>query len=470
MNQALKQVLHQKLIQILSRRAHSTQAQSFIRVYGSEHELAVEFDDTDNISDEEERDAYLEKSIVDHTTPNGGRVYVDLKHLEMCTPETSNVLDAIRYEKAMERYCINLLGSTFKPRIYKTCRDEKRSFGAHQNFLTTLRPTVNERKPLLLFSVVEKLLTGAGYQHPDGSYELSQRVPFIEQCLNDDTRDRRALLNLREETLTDAKGFFYRFHHISNDPNMCERALALKMGLWDLVLTLAENALLPNIPYDESKAVDDMKSICRKHSNWTLEGTPQDYRRATDVLRAYHDVMKIEFTGQNALTDKLLLANDETLTLLERIEDEPYALAGKLDWVTKKMLTELCMGNTGLTQESDLIQSINIDYHCIDSGGLFYQTQAQDGWIERWVSDKEIDDALLNPPLTRANVRGRARQLYEQSPLKGQYDLNIRWGRVALQKKKSNSIAWSCELTNNAYHYPEKIDELEKILHTTYDS
>lgn len=454
MQRTLQNTLRERLLNMFSHRA---MPQSFRRVYGSEHELAVEFDE---IGNEDKRDEYLQEIVADHTTYNGGRVYLDLKHLEACTPETSNIPDAIRYEKAMERYCVDYLSNKYKPRIYKISRDDSVSFGAHQNYLTKLPPTAEERSSLILFSVVEKLITGAGYQHPNGSYDISQRMPFIKECLNDDTRYQRPLLNLREERLTSAHGF-YRFHHISNDPNMCEQALALKTGLWDLVLTLAENNLLPDISYDSSKAVKDARTLCRKHSEWTLKGVQM---KATSVLQAYHDVMKAEFAGQDTNTERLLDAFGETITLLDRIEHEPYALAGKLDWVTKKMMIELCMGDTRLSQESGLIRSINLDYHRIDREGLFYQTQAQDSWIERWVTDREIDDAQVSPPLTRAWVRGKARQLYDNSPHKKEYHLTIGWERLLMNRRQDKDVVWSCELPNPAYNYPKKIDELEMIL------
>ncbi len=451
--------MKERIIELLKQRQQKHERKESVlenRLCGIEHEFAVILN---AIEDDEKRDEYLQDLIKGrHYFENGGETYIDLKHLEGCTPIVDNTLDLLRYEKAMEQQIFTLIDKNLNPMVYKTNRDAKVSFGSHLNFSTTIVASEEARAPLLLWSVIEKVITGAGYHYLNGRYDLLQRRPFILEPFSNCTTQRRALLNLRDQ------GDFApwkRFHHISNDGNMCESAVVLKTELWRCMLDLAEANLLPHIPYDTQKAVSDMYSLSEQQAEWSLEGTPVEYRRLTDVYKKYCSAIKGELYGQNAFRDSVIDCFEETVKLLARIKEDPYALAGRLDWVTKKYLIEQYMTDTGLDTGSALIQSIGLDYHRIDSGGLFYQIQDNDGWIERWITEEEIINAMHAPPQTIAAVKGKA-ATYKNKGLRNGGRIELDWNRIAVFDGQANRL-WEYTLESN--QKPDNaIQELEQVL------
>ncbi len=455
------------------------------RVQGLEHEYAIEFPE---IESEDERDRYISGKISQIRTlsapsgeesinltwsfwrnlENGGVFYIDMGHLEGSTPECLDTRELIKQDRAMDLLALKVFGDEYTSLIYKMNRDSKVSFGAHQSFSIKFQPSEETLEPLLLWAVVEKIITGAGYQYPDGQYEVSQRRSFMQQAFSSDAREvgkGRGLLNTREETLTGLHGW-HRFHNISNDANMCQSALAMKQELMRCVLALYEAKLLPKISYytdiNCDLAVKDLDHICCKHEDWTLEGTPADFRKVTSVLRTYEQVMRSELYGQDSFRNCVLDIFRDTIVKLERIKEEPYALAGRLDWVTKKYLIEKILGSDGLGFDNPLIQSITLDYHRIDPNGLFYQT-LQDGWIEQLVSQKEAEDAMNTPPKTRAETRGRIVQKYGDGIFKDGSMLWLYWDTVLVTDKNDKAI-WRRNLDDHRVPNNKIINELEDFL------
>ncbi|MBM3232749.1 hypothetical protein FJZ18_01115 [Candidatus Pacearchaeota archaeon] len=451
------------------------------RVEGFEHEYAIEFDE---IADKDERDNYIVQKLRGaegvnapnvYGMParhrfNGGRVHIDMKHLEGCTPEVTNTLDLLKYDRELDLFVLDLFGPAYKPRIYKMSRDARDTFGGlHRNIMTRLKPDVRDRESLLLWAVVEKVLNGTGYQNPDGQYELLQRRTYIGDALSDNStggKGSRPLLNLREERHCKVDGW-YRFHDIAGDGNMNQVALALSQVLWKCVLQLAEEDKLPRIPYYSGKhsneAVRDMDSICCRHSDWTLKGTPLEFRSLTSVYREFYKVIRGELYGQNTFTDKIIDVFGDTIPALDNINNDPYALAGRLDWVGKKFMIEYFMGATGRGPESNEVQSLNVDYHRIDEGGLFHLTRLNDGWIENEVSDKEARTARNTPPLTRAHARGEIAQAFSEIAMKNGLSILVDWESIALYNK-STSPVWTCNFPRPAHTYVECVSEFKSFI------
>ncbi len=456
------------------------------KVQGLEHEYAIEFP---NIENEDERDRYICEKISQLNTisspahnesimltgaywrnlPNGGVIYCDLEHLEGSTPECLDTRELIKQDRATDFLALNIFDDRdLSPLIYKMNRDSRISFGAHQNFSTRFEPSELTLGPLLLWSVVEKIITGAGYQYPEGQFEISQRKNFIQRAFSLDTRagvTGRGLMNTRNEPLTGLRGW-YRFHHISNDANMCQSALAMKQELMQCVLALHENRLLPQIPYYAEKdcdfAITDLKNVCSQHQDWTLDGTPKEYMKATSVLRKYEEVMRTEFYGQDSFRNLVLDLFRDTIYKLERIKNDPYTLAGRLDWVTKKYLIERMAGADNLEFDSPLIQSINLDYHRIDEGGLFYQTLS-DGWIEQHVSQRDAERGMVIPPKTRAETRGKLVQKYRDGIFKDGSRLWLYWDMALITDKNDREI-WRRNLDDHRIPQNKIIEDLEGFL------
>ncbi len=342
-------------------------------IFGGEQEWSLDLSNNQVLSVEEREKNYnwcLEKmlKLSDHTPNfnrldgrvqllNGGMRYKDqIGVFESCLPETLTMLDLLRYERAEEREVFELAKKVGIEKVYKTTRgmqgNEEKSAGAHQSIFGRIAKTEAAHAPLLLWSVVEKLITGSGYLHPNGEYSVTQRADFITCAIkNGSTDGDRPLLNLRGESLS-AANERHRFHHISNDASISDWAIANKYELWRCVLQLAAVGKLPNIPYwsngNYDQAVRDLKQLSDHHlnpGNWILQGTPVEFRSVLAVLDKYHEVMRIELYGQNSFTDSVIDKLHEIKSGLRKIHTDRYALFGSVDWVTRLWFIENGMSN-----------------------------------------------------------------------------------------------------------------------------
>ena len=101
---------------------------------------------------------------------NGARLYVDHAHPEYSTPEVTNPLDVVRWDKAGERVMAEAARRAAphpgQPAIqlYKNNTDGKgATYGAHENYLMDRRtPFVEISARLIPFFVTRQVFTGAG--------------------------------------------------------------------------------------------------------------------------------------------------------------------------------------------------------------------------------------------------------------------------------------------------------------------
>src|SRR6201986_2179998 len=103
--------------------------------------------------------------------PNGARLYVDHAHPEFSTPEVTNPLDAVRWDKAGElvmleavRRVATMPGVNAPINLYKNNTDNKgASYGAHENYLCSRdTPFASLVRHLVPFFVTRQIITGAG--------------------------------------------------------------------------------------------------------------------------------------------------------------------------------------------------------------------------------------------------------------------------------------------------------------------
>src|SRR6476660_4139398 len=180
---------------------------------------------------------------------NGARLYVDHAHPEFSSPEVTNPLDAVLYDKAGERVmetaarlAAAVPGS--KPlQLYKNNVDGKgASYGTHENYLCRRdTPFPALITGLLPFFASRQVFTGAGRVgigtagQTDG-FPLSQRADYIEVEVGLETTLKRGLINTRVEPHADADRW-RRLHVIIGDANLSEPAIYLKVGTTALVLS-----------------------------------------------------------------------------------------------------------------------------------------------------------------------------------------------------------------------------------------
>ncbi len=404
------------------------------RVYGSEHEYGLVYTDLllpNGMYDVSQGYSRLSRcfpyDLDKNFLPNGGCMYLDRSRPEGCTPPCQNIREYIAYERATERHLLNHIASP-ESVVYRTSGDFYGShFGVHQNYLVRQAHAFYPREwnymrevsetsdsetsdsaqaSLVLWGVVEKLLTGSGFiTQSGGRFLLSHRLQYYQRSFDYVFRIGLfpSIKPIKEEySMCHPPPLCYsRLQIASNDVSMCQSATAMKMELTRCVLHLYEEGLLPHFEYTTSakEALKDARGLCAQTSDWELKYTAPEFRNPLRVHKAFHQCMAGELTGACAGTDEVLAMYGETIQLLRKIKDDPYALKGRLDWVTKKYLLDMYardVGHEGNYRHPAFLD-LSLDYHKIYPEGIFLQSE-QDGWIERWIPESDIERAMHEPP------------------------------------------------------------------------
>ena len=94
-------------------------------------------------------------------------------------------------------------------------------------------------------------------------------------------------------------------------------------------------------------------------------------------------------------------------SVLDRLSEEPRQCARELDWVIKQELLAAYMAKKGIGFDDQRLRMVDLQYHDLRKDkGLYYHLE-RDGFVERMVTDAEIQEAMLRPPTdTRAYFRG----------------------------------------------------------------
>jgi proteasome accessory factor A len=351
---------------------------------------------------------------------NGGRVYIDMGHLEYCTPECATLQDVVRYDRAGDRLlleAVKALGLRDSLSFIRNNIDHHTgaTFGCHENYslLRTAPLSVENVQSLLAFLTLRLLFAGSGRvgqrvfadveanAGPAVDFQISQRADYIETELYEWVQHNRAIINTRDEPLADPRTY-RRLHLLHGDTNVLPSALYLKIGATRLMLDLIESDDLPRIILADS--VDTMRTLSRTvQPPWrvTLDGgTEAD---AVELLRRYRRRAESRFAGRDAETDAIL-------ALWTRVEEglatDPTQLVGVVDWVTKRKLLESFCASEGLDWEDPWLEAQDLEYHQIDpERSLGLALADLDG---PWARGLE-DEATLNLPPgdTRAAIRGK---------------------------------------------------------------
>src|SRR3954466_7670155 len=123
---------------------------------------------------------------------NGARLYVDHAHPEYSTPECTNPMDVVLWDKAGEQIALDATRFAAVPGegdlvLYKNNTDNKgASYGAHENYLVRRSTPFGEIvRHLIPFFVSRQVVCGAGRvgigQDGNGDgFQISQRADYFE--------------------------------------------------------------------------------------------------------------------------------------------------------------------------------------------------------------------------------------------------------------------------------------------------
>jgi proteasome accessory factor A len=358
---------------------------------------------------------------------NGGRLYIDMGHVEYATPECRTVRDLVAYDlagDAMLQAGVEALGVAETVAILKNNIDHRTgaTFGCHENYLMPRHAefTFANVAALLSFLATRQIFTGAGRVGqasplafeveplpPFGrvEFQLSQRADHIVNDIYQWVQFNRAIINARDEPLADHRRY-RRLHLLIGDSNMSPLATALKVGTTHLVLTLIEEKLVPRglAVEDPVLTTRSVSRACRADAPVRLEGGGQE--TALGIQERFLDAAR-KLAGRDEETDWLLDRWGWVLDCLRRGDSE--ALIGAVDWVSKKWLLETFRAEQGVPWDDPWLESLDLEYHNLNPArGLFHplpappETSAFNGGASR-------PEALRTPPDgTRARARGLA--------------------------------------------------------------
>ncbi len=362
---------------------------------------------------------------------NGGRIYLDMGHLEYASPECSNLVDLVTFDRAGDEIvqkALEELGWADQVAFIKNNVDleTNATFGCHENYLVSRAFQFDNRENLRLlasFLVTRQIYAGAGRtgacnpqpfrdwddihqtrkDEEEVNFQISQRADHIPNEFYRWVQYNRAIVNTRDEPLSDPSKY-RRIHLLVGDSNMSEFATALKMGTTSLMMELIE--LGETDPeWILSNSVEAMRGISRDPEfKWEISlrnGKP------TTALELQWDIMQTAkkcLAGTSSDADWVLQAWESVLT---DIPKGPEALIGRVDWASKYwMLTEF-MKSENVGWQDPWIKSLDLEFHNLNKAHGLYWGLEENGDAHRKTSDEAILFAQTSAPKgTRADGRG----------------------------------------------------------------
>jgi proteasome accessory factor A len=355
---------------------------------------------------------------------NGGRCYVDMGHLEYCTPECLSLIDLLRYDNAGDAILVNALKDLKLAEQVSFIRNNVdhysgATFGCHENYLVRRTAPLSEGnvQSLLSFLTLRLLYAGAGRvgaslgaeargdlnrMGADSHFQISQRADYINNDLFEWVQFNRAIINTRDEPLADARKY-RRLHLLHGDTNVLPTTLLLKAGTTALVLDLLELDHMPKIILAD--AVMSFRTLSHQPEGpWLVPLTDGRCVSAVEVLSHFHEAARSEFRGRDAETDGLLAVWG---AVLEDLATRPDNLVGKVDWITKRWLFQQFIEREDLNWNDPWLRAQDLEFHHADPSRSLGLALAQTPAV--WMrGHHDLVAAMRQPPdNTRAHARSR---------------------------------------------------------------
>jgi proteasome accessory factor PafA2 len=370
--------------------------------------------------------------------PNGARLYVDHAHPEYSSPEVTNPLDVVRWDKAGElvmleavRRVASLPGVSTPINLYKNNTDNKgASYGAHENYLCSREtPFASLVRHLVPFFVTRQVICGAGRVGigQDGrtpGFQISQRADFFEVEVGLETTLKRPIVNTRDEPHADADRY-RRLHVIIGDANLAEISTYLKVGTTALVLAMIE----ANFLADDLTIAQPVRELHEISHDPSLHHaiTLSDGRTITALElqgeyldRARKFVDDREGESADDQTRDVLARWESVLT---RLGSDAMQLAGELDWVAKLRLLNGYRERDGLEWDSSRLQLVDLQYSDVRPEKGLYHRLVQRGAMTTLLDAHAAAGAVDSPPDdTRAFFRGECLRRYGTSVAAASWD------------------------------------------------
>jgi proteasome accessory factor A len=373
-----------------------------------------------------------------HWLQNGGCLYVDMSHVEACTPETTSARDhtaavhaMLRIVRACRRQAQARLpeGEDLFVNVHVSDGTFATSWGAHQNVAISRAlwdDIFHERRPhvmALLASVVAAMVPvfGQGLVLPlkhGCRYATSARAHHIGSMVTLTTTEpfNRGLLNRRDEPLADDP--LARLHLIAFDANLMPATILLRSGLLQLVLAALElgwfdSRLLLDDPVEATQtwslgfcpdagAFRPQAVCCPGGARIGL--FPWHHRLSAGLRRLVHSGR----IPESVVPEGGMILDLWAETLVDLEQENMDRLASRLDWALKwRVLSELTGPPAFAALDDPRLRLLDQLYGHVDDGiGLFWQFW-REGLIDRVIDDAAIGRFIAaGDPRTRSGLRG----------------------------------------------------------------
>lgn len=366
---------------------------------------------------------------------NGGCVYVDLNHLELCIGEVLSAYDHVASWHAMLRIARRALrraNAKLSPgkKIVVLVNNSDglgNSYGSHVNFALSRRAWVNmfsrrlhHLMYLASYQASSIIFTGQGKVGSENSqpivpYQIASRADHFEELAAYQTTHSRPLCNKRDEPLTGSFSSPYsnirRYHCIFYDNTLSYASCLLKVGVMQMVL--AANIEMERI--DPRLILEDPVHATIAFSHDPELKTRVRAADGNQYTAAEHQLLLLEeIRGpvEQGLLDTIVPHARRIFSLyedtLEKLHDGDFAaLEGRLDWVLKKRILEQAISeNARLSWESPEIKHLDHMYSSLDPDDGLFWAYDRAGLVEQHVSGDHIRRLTTEPPHdTRAWTR-----------------------------------------------------------------
>ncbi|MBI3882627.1 MAG: proteasome accessory factor PafA2 family protein [Verrucomicrobia bacterium] len=373
---------------------------------------------------------------------NGGRVYVDMGHLEYCTPECLSLIDIYRFDRAGDAILNRALRELKIADQVGFIRNNVdhysgATFGCHENYLVRRTAPLNEPNVLglLSFLTLRVLYCGAGRvgstpgaelraaqlkENTETPFQVSQRADYINNDLFEWVQFNRAIINTRDEPLADARRF-RRLHLLHGDTNVLPTSLLLKVGTTALVLDLLELDHLPKIVLED--AVSAFRNISHQPDGpWLVKLNDGRTMDAVELLAEFREQCRREFAGRDTETDTLLRIWGDVLAALAT---KPESLVGQVDWISKRWLFQQFVSEEKIAWNDPWLKAQDLEFHHIDPArGLGLSLEATPADWQRTPAD--LTAAMSQPPVnTRAAARSHLMHFLKDQSMRYYVDWEV---------------------------------------------
>ncbi|GAA2520828.1 depupylase/deamidase Dop [Rarobacter incanus] len=356
---------------------------------------------------------------------NGARLYVDHAHPEYSSPEVTNPIDAVIWDRAGEiimregaREASALTESDMV--VFKNNVDGKgASYGTHENYLVDREvPFGNIVRALTPFFVTRPVYAGAGrvgigQRGEIPGFQLSQRADYMEAEVGLETTMRRPIINTRDEPHAD-RDRWRRLHVIIGDANLFEFPTYLKMGATACVLWLIEqwgDELEIPQPIASLELRDPVASVEAVSRDLTLSAqlplVGGKTASAVEIQRTYIAAIRDERSRlrlHDHATERLLADWESVLDDLVR---DRASAADRVEWAAKLQLLERMRERDALAWDNARLAAFDIQWADVRPGrGIAAKLRAA-GATRDLVTPEQIAAAVTAAPTdTRAYFRG----------------------------------------------------------------